>query len=293
MNMATLEPETDLSSEDRIKAFIEEIEKEPRKTVSRLPKPAFNRLSDEKKRLIIILEQIAFRLNVNFGRELGDMIGINQPSIKNYLRGHYASIDRFHPGTLARIARARGISEAMLRAYLKGEEPPTHQALEVSPAGIVRALDQISTHEIINDILPYIFEKILKDVGSVSGDNNLLESDSDDEEEEEEPMPHPGNLRLKQLLEQRREELRLTDEKLFRNWLAASFLPTEDQSAVDQVEEMFELLESDSPLPNKFLTGPLRLILDKESEELIRIRDGESPKGGKSRANLKQKKGVS
>lgn len=287
MNMATVQEEdvevvNNLKSEDRVEQFLEEIEREPRKTVSRLTKAAFNRLDPEKQRLIIVLEQIAYKKNATSGRELGEnILGLTQAAMKNYLRGGYASVENFSPKTIRAIAKARGLSEATLRAYLKGEEPPTSQPLEATAEGILRALDQITLEELTNEVLPYAFERILRSVGGKVGIS--VESDSTDTEEEEEEMPHPGNLRLLQLLEERREQLRLHDENLFKNWLAVSFLPTDQQTPQEQVEEMFELLESELPLPNKFLIGPLRLVLDKEAGELIAIRDGEPPgDGGRS-----------
>lgn len=216
-----------------------------------------------------MLEQIAHMLNIHpsgtrdMGMgELSRRLGINGSTLQKYIRGE-VDVLRIRDDIFNKIADARKVQSLTLRQFLetgkeeiRGNGDLGKQFIEMCtfvpiqnvPEGImILAQRLMNSEELVNP--PEVVTEDLE-------------------------VPHQGNQRLWQLVEEKMSEFEEQHEYPPGEGYG-DFVAYANVFLRGEAEQVFaDLKESGQPIENKYLTGGLRQLLGKPPSELIEIRDG-------------------
>jgi hypothetical protein len=276
----------------------------------------YHRLNPNHQRFITVLEQIAYIENIGKPgvtyqgggkgvRPLARLIGIPQPSLRDYLTGNVSDPSGISSEYFDKIARARRVSPYALRCMIKGEEIKCSPEDLLASAWTANLSDLLPVLEVINyrmlaqlgihyQLPSSVYNIPLKQYEGQQEDyirrlqanlpidlSKLREvregADADPEEQEqleiEEVLkPYEGNLKLFSKLQARLDELN-----------AVGITPDQAMNLYSLTPEMLEEMEtSTEPIPDEWVAGPLMRALNMTTEELLIIRDGESGKPSKA-----------
>jgi transcriptional regulator with XRE-family HTH domain len=244
---------------------LEDFLNEPREPLSKIPNDLFKTKTPDQQRLIIILEQVAYNLQVKSQRQLALRLNMSQPTIRGWLSGEIAEGNQIKREELQKIAKGRNISLMQLRAVFDGIDPDSiddqtwieriHQLpMPILLQGFALMVKRLS-------VLVGLGEEM--DMDKIFGMQSEIEVEP---EPEPEPQPHAGNQKIAQLIDAKQEDMQLGDEQ-FLQFLSIYGITEEDLRLIRLSTE---------PIPNPLIFGPISKALQMPSTQLFLLRDGES-----------------
>ncbi|UBF29940.1 hypothetical protein K9N68_37655 (plasmid) [Kovacikia minuta CCNUW1] len=150
---------------------------EPRKGFPGLSKPEFEGRTPDQQRLIIVLEQVAYRLNASSQRSLASRLNISQPSLRGWMVGDIAEPNGIKRSDLEKIAAARGLTLLELRAFLDGTDPSVLPSTAPKPEPgledylkLIEVLPVFSLYRLLfniaNRLMKEFKEEVIKEPGT-------------------------------------------------------------------------------------------------------------------------------
>lgn len=258
---------------------LHEIAKAPRVKVTTLSDKEILSKTLPQQRLICILEQIAQKKDVRGQRGLASVLGISQPTIRDYVNAVIQDPLTMAPASFNAIAKGRGISEILLRAFISGDSEASDGS--ITPVKWLQAIESLDSNTIIEGMRLITertrgllverdnqIEKLNKELSEVQAMKlSFHGTESGNGTDEKKPFkPHPGNQRLIDALNERQSLLGFEDEE----WdeFCSNILS-------DWIDVWDWLNYSPVPIPNEYLTGGLPKILKKSADDLFKLLDGD------------------
>ncbi len=261
--------------------------------------PDFPTLSFSQQRLIIILEQIAYRDQIQKEKEgkgtpsynrrtlARDALKFDVSTVQHWLTGQVSHPSQIDREKLAVIAEKRGIHLWVLIGILLGEDPWSHPFIKEQIEQAIASLesststsnsslpvsppnDTLLSFGAVKDYLASASSQELFEITQLSIETLKANVKAEgvpsikQETKEEEPTPHPGNELIREKMLKRQEELGM-DVNSFRQFCAIFLLDEESYG------EVMQSPSSPDSISDDLVTGPLSKILGESPDTLLKL----------------------